>query len=234
MKKLNMFLTLIGIGFPLLFTGCSHLSVPANKSGNLDTILNSLRNNTEVQDYVCSHNSKEIAVICLKGEQESFAIISTQTGQKTTIKDNDLTGSLNLYSPEWSYDDAYLSVNEGCCVRHRTFVIDVSTQKKRDEIGNTGMVWATNQNRIIYATVDESIRPEVETELSGSAELMCYNAATKQKTTIISPNPKYLYNPISFDGAGNRLIYYRTELKNNDKYELTLNIPLHNQTSSSS
>ena len=233
-KKLSLFLMLIGIEIPLLFTGCSHLSVSANKSGNLDTILTSLRNNTEVQDYVCSHNSKEIAVIYSKGEQESFAIISTQTGQKTTIKDNDLTGSLNLYSPEWSYDDAYLSVSEGCCVMHRTFVIDASAQKKCYAFGNTEMVWATNQNRIIYATVDESIKPVVETELSGSSELMCYNAATKQKTTIISPNPKYLYNPISFDGTGNRLIYYRTDLKNDDKYELTLNIPLHNQTSSSS
>ena len=234
MKKLSLFLMLIGIGFSLLFAGCSRLSVGANKSGNLDTILTSLRNNTEVQDYVCSHNSKEIAVIYSKGEQESFAIISTQTGQKTTIKDNDLTGSLNLYSPEWSYDDAYLSVSEGCCVMHSTYVIDTSTQKKLGVFKNTGMVWATNQDRIIYATVDESITPVVETELSGSAELMCYNAATKQKTTIISPSPKYNYNPISFDGTGNRLIYYRTDLQNNDEYELTLNIPLRNQTSSSS
>lgn len=228
MKKLSLFLMLIGIGFPLLFTGCSHLSVPSNKSGNLDTILTSLRNNTEVQDYVCSHNSKEIAVIYSKGDQESFAIISIQTGQTTTIKDNDLTGSLNLYSPEWSYDDAYLSVNEGTCVFHRTFVIDASTQKKRGEFGNTGMVWAANQNRIVYATVDESITPVLETELSGSSELMCYNAATKQRTTIVSPSAKYLYNPISFDGTGNRLIYDRTDLQNDDKYELTLNIPLHN------
>jgi hypothetical protein len=55
MKKLSQYLMLIGIGFPILFTGCSHLSVPANKSGNLDTILTSLRENAEVQDYVCSH-----------------------------------------------------------------------------------------------------------------------------------------------------------------------------------
>ena len=234
MKKLSQYLMLIGIGFPILFTGCSHLSVPANKSGNLDTILTSLRKNAEVQDYVCSHNSKEIAVIYSKGEQESFAVISTQTGQETTIKDKDLTGSLNLYSPEWSYDDAYLSVSEGTCVVHRTFVIDASTQKKRDELRNTGMVWAANQNRIVFAAIDESIRPVVETELSGSSELMCYNASTKQKTTIVSPSPKYVYNPISFDGTGNRLIYDRTDLQNDDKYELTLNIPLHNQTSSSS
>ena len=117
---------------------------------------------------------------------------------------------------------------------HSTYVIDTSTQKKLGVFKNTGMVWATNQDRIIYATVDESITPVVETELSGSAELMCYNAATKQKTTIISPSPKYNYNPISFDGTGNRLIYYRTDLQNNDEYELTLNIPLRNQTSSSS
>jgi hypothetical protein len=234
MKKLSLLFMLIGFGFLLLFTGCSHLSVPAGKSGNLDAILTSLRNDKEVQDYVCSHNSKEIAVIYSKDEQESFAIISIQTGQKTIIKDHDLTGSVNLYSPEWSYDDAYLSVSEGCCVMHSTYVIDASTQKIRGELGNTGMVWATNQNRIIYATVDESIRPVVETELSGSGELMCYNAATKQTTTIISPNPKYLYDPISFDGTGNRLIYYRTGLQNNDKWELTLNIPLDHQTSSSS
>ena len=50
MKKLSLFLMLIGIGFSLLFAGCSRLSVGANKSGNLDTILTSLRNNTEVQD----------------------------------------------------------------------------------------------------------------------------------------------------------------------------------------
>ncbi|MCI1981765.1 MAG: hypothetical protein LKJ45_01215 [Oscillospiraceae bacterium] len=234
MKKLSQYLMLIGIGFPILFTGCSHLSVPANKSGNLDTILTSLRKNAEVQDYVCSHNSKEIAVIYSKDEQESFSIISTQTGKETILKDKDLNGSLNLYSPEWSYDDAYLSVSEGCCVMHSTYVIDASTQKKFGVFKNTGMVWAANQDRIIYATVDESVTPVVETELSGSGELMCYNAATKQKTTIIAPNPKYEYNPISFDGTGNRLIYDRTDLQNDDKYELTLNIPLHNQTSSSS
>ena len=234
MKKFSPLLMLIGIGFSLLFTGCSHLSVPADQSGNLDTILTSLRNNSEVQDYVCSHNSKEIAVIYSKDEQESFSILSIQTGEETPITDNDLTGSVNLYSPEWSYDDAYLSVNEGCCVLHSTFVIDASAQKKSDELGNTAMVWATNQNRIVYAAVDESITPVVETELSGSAELMCYNAATKQTTTIVSPSPKYLYDPISFDGTGNRLIYYRTDLQSDDKWELTLNIPLHNQTSSSS
>lgn len=234
MKKLSLFFMLIGFGFPILFAGCSHLSVPANKSGNLDSILTSLRNNTEVQDYVCSHNSKEIAVIYSKDEQESLSIISIQTGQDTIIKDNDLTGSVNLYSPEWSYDDAYLSVNEGCCVMHGTYVIDASTQKKCGELGTTGMVWAANQNRIVYAAVDESVTPVVETELSGSSELLCYNAATKQKTTIVSPSPKYVYHPISFDGTGNRLIYDQTDLQNDDKYELTLNIPLHNQTSSSS
>ena len=233
-EKFSLFLMLLVTGFTLLFTGCSNSSVPANKSGNLNKILTSLRNNSKVQDYVCSHNSKEIAVIYSKGEQESFSIISIETGKETIFKDNDITGSVNLYSPEWSYDDAYLSVNEGCCVMHMTYVIDSSTQKISGKFGNKGMVWATNQNRIIYSTVDESIRPVVETELSGSAELMCYNADTKQKTTIISPNPKYLYGPISFDGTGNRLIYYQYALQNDDKYELTLNIPLNNKTSSSS
>ncbi|WP_411678478.1 hypothetical protein [Caproicibacter sp.] len=234
MKKLSLFLMLIGFGVPLFFTGCSHLSVPAEKSVDLDAILTSLRNDKEVKDYVCSHNSKEIAVIYSKDEQESFAVISTQTGRKTIIKDNDLTGSVNLYSPEWSYDDAYLSVNEGCCVMHGTYVIDVSTQKRCYEFGNTAMVWATNQNRVIYEDVDESVTPVLETELSGSCELMCYNAETKQKTKIVPPSPKYGYRPISFDGTGNRLTYERTDLQSDEQYILTLNIPLDHQTSSSS
>lgn len=171
----------------------------AAKATPLSPAISALKANKNVKQYAVSHSGQKIAVIKKNAAGEYDLFVMTASGKKS---DRIAKVSGMLYDPKWSFDDKYLSVENGTAVLKETDIITVSALKKRWAVQNTGMVWAKKSESIAFSVVNPSVKRAVATELDGATDVIVYNIDTIKYKRIIKADPHYDYRPLKWDGSG--------------------------------
>lgn len=199
-------------------TGSTENSSSSESIGkNLTAILSSLKNDSSVKQYEVSHNSQKIAVVKTKNADDLatlLSIISVGTKQEAAV--NGIEDPMQLYGPEWSYDDSYLSVNNGTAIQRTTYIVDADSWKIQMRLPNMNLIWGTNQNKVAYTDTDSSVKPDVLTELDGSVRICIANAETKKQKIVIPASPRYNYTLTHFDAAGKQLTFLQNDMTEKD------------------
>lgn len=164
----------------------------------LTSAVASVKAEKTVKQYTVSHSGQKIAFI-KKGTGDAFALCVMTVADKKLIKVAKLSGM--LYDPKWSYDDKYLSVEDGTAVTKVTHIVTVSTLRNRWAVQNTGMVWAKKSESIAFSVVNPSVKQVVETELDGATDVIVYNIDTIKYKRIIKADARYDYQPAKLDGT---------------------------------
>ncbi len=185
------------------------------QADRLASTVKKLKNDKTVEQYEVSHNSMLIAVIRRENDElGSFSLLNVSEEKEIPIP---AVEKGNLYDPKWSFDDKYVSVEEGTAVQHNTFVLDPSSLKIRTQIGNTGMVWAPDSETAAFSTVNREIKPVIEMELDGTADLTIYNLDSLKSKRILKGTANIMYRPEKWDKSG---LYVNKSTLNPNKTEI--------------
>ncbi|MDR3552980.1 MAG: hypothetical protein P4L75_07640 [Clostridia bacterium] len=182
---------LVAVSVPI----CSAAS--PKTSSNLSAIVASLKKDKNVKQYTVSRDSKEVAVVkeVATDKARLYVIIVSSKKQNAT----NVTGM--LYDPKWSYNDQYISVEDGTAVLHKTHIVTASTFRRHLTVVDTGMVWAYKSNVIAFAVVNK-IKPAKDIELNGTTDIIVYNMSTLKYRRVLKATSEILYTPVKWDKNG--------------------------------
>jgi Tol biopolymer transport system component len=173
--------------------------VAAKVASPLSSVVSALKADKNVRQYAVSHGGQKIAVVKKNSGGEYDLYIMTAANKKL---DKVAKVSGMLYDPQWSYDDKYLSVEDGTGALKETDIVTVSALKKRWGVQNTGMVWAQKSESVAFSVVNPAVKQAVETELDGATDVIVYNMDTIKYKRIIKADARYDYRPLKWDGSG--------------------------------
>jgi Tol biopolymer transport system component len=176
---------------------------------DLNTAVNQLKSDKSVEQYEVSHNSAKIAIIKTTGNELNLSVLTLASNQE--IKIAEITG--NLYDPKWSYDDKYFTVNEGTSILRNTYVLYSDSLKIKNQVANTGMLWAPYSESIAFAIVNK-VRPAVDIELDGTTDIYIYDMDHLKSRSILKATKYFMYSPIKWDKSG---LYISKDPFNNNK-----------------
>ncbi len=215
-KILTIFLCIM-ISITILIVGCEKKDVinSSEETNTKEDIQADLEENKNIDDITWSYDKSKVAYTKDIGDYMKQLYV-WKVGEENEKKIEGVNG--NLHGISWSFDNSYITVNEGTSSLKNTIIISSEDLQVYDTVENAGgPIWAPNSEKIAFAVIND-IEPIIPIEFNGTRDIMIYNINLMTKIVVIYAENDYLYLPISWDGNG--LKYEKNYLDDRESEEL--------------
>lgn len=149
--------------------------------------------------YSLSHDRRKMAIARLikKSGIPVAEVDIYSVGEKKLTNVEVITADCSTFA--WSYNDKFLAADARSGEGGITYIIDASLNQLKLKIGDAGYLWSTDNDYLATATLDDTIKPEGETDFTEATGVTVFNIDTLQKHIVLTASKTYLYKPMALN-----------------------------------